>query len=122
MVEGDNWPIATERVKWSAKYQKKHGIADRQGAATCPTGCEAAIGKIAKRVYRALELTGYARIDIRMDAAGKVYVLEPIPIRRLPTARTSPSRPNMPAEVRDRSIASGFCGACGLAVLVADCR
>ncbi len=26
MIEGDNWPIATERVKWSTKYQQKHGI------------------------------------------------------------------------------------------------
>ena len=31
---------------------------------------------MAKRVYRALELTGYARIDIRMDQDGKPYVLE----------------------------------------------
>ncbi len=78
MVEGDNWPIATERVKWSAKYQKKHGIATSKAGAL-PEGLEVAIGKLAKRVYRTLELTGYARIDIRMDADGKVYVLEANP-------------------------------------------
>ena len=78
MVEGDNWPIATERVKWSAKYQKKHGIATSK-AARPARGLEVAIGKLAKRVYRTLELTGYARIDLRMDAAGKVYVLEANP-------------------------------------------
>jgi D-alanine-D-alanine ligase len=27
-------------------------------------------------VYRALEITGYARIDLRMDSDGKPYVLE----------------------------------------------
>ena len=78
MVEGDNWPIATERVKWSAKYQEKHGIATDK-AAGLPEGLEQTIGKMAKRVYRSLELTGYARIDLRMDEAGKVYVLEANP-------------------------------------------
>jgi D-alanine-D-alanine ligase len=34
---------------------------------------------MAKRVYRALELTGYARIDLRMDSGGKPYVLEANP-------------------------------------------
>ena len=37
MVEGDNWHIATERVKWSAKYQKKHGIDDQRARRTCLT-------------------------------------------------------------------------------------
>ena len=78
MVEGDNWPIATERVKWSAKYQEKHGIATDKALAL-PDGLEIAIGKMAKRVYRSLEISGYARIDMRLDEAGKVYVLEANP-------------------------------------------
>jgi D-alanine-D-alanine ligase len=78
MVEGDNWPIATERVKWSAKYQEKHGIATDK-AKSLPEGLEIAIGKMAKRVYRSLEISGYARIDMRLDEAGKVYVLEANP-------------------------------------------
>ena len=77
MVEGDNWPIATERVKWSTKYQKKHGIATNKAADLVER--EAAIGNMAKRVYRALELTGYARIDLRMDTEGRMYVLEANP-------------------------------------------
>jgi D-alanine-D-alanine ligase len=78
MVEGDNWPIATERVKWSAKYQKKHGIATNK-AVELPEGLESAIGKMAKRVYRALELTSYARVDLRLHSDGKFYVLEANP-------------------------------------------
>lgn len=78
MVEGDNWPIATERVKWSTKYQEKHGIATDK-AKNLPDLLELAIGKMAKRVYRSLEITGYARIDLRLDEAGKVYVLEANP-------------------------------------------
>jgi hypothetical protein len=75
MVDGDNWLIATERVKWSAKYQEKHGI-NTHRAKNLPDTFEATVSRMAKRVYRALELTGYARIDIRMDQDGKPYVLE----------------------------------------------
>jgi D-alanine-D-alanine ligase len=77
MVEGDNWPIATERVKWSAKYQKKHGIATNKAGDLAEQ--EVAIGKMAKRVYRAVELTGYGRIDLRLDKDGRIYVLEANP-------------------------------------------
>ena len=32
-----------------------------------------------KRIYRTLQLSGYARIDLRLDAEGRVYVLEANP-------------------------------------------
>ncbi len=70
--------IATERVKWSRAYQDKYGI--RSGEAkNLPEGKAEEIQYLAKRVYRALGLSGYARIDVRMDAEGKVYVLEANP-------------------------------------------
>ena len=78
MVEGDNWPIATERVKWSTKYQQRHGIMTAR-AADLPDGLEPQIVKMAKRVYRSLELSGYARIDLRLDRDGRIYVLEANP-------------------------------------------
>jgi D-alanine-D-alanine ligase len=78
MVEGDNWPIATERVKWSTKYQQRHGIMTAK-AADLPDGLEPQIVKMAKRVYRSLELSGYARIDLRLDRDGRIYVLEANP-------------------------------------------
>jgi D-alanine-D-alanine ligase len=34
---------------------------------------------VCKRAYRALELSGYARIDLRMDDAGSVWVIEANP-------------------------------------------
>ena len=37
------------------------------------------IQHICKRAYRALELSGYARIDLRLDEAGNVWVLEANP-------------------------------------------
>lgn len=70
--------IATERVKWSRKYQDKYGI--RSGEAkNLPEGKAEEIQHLAKRVYRALGLSGYARIDLRMDSEGNVYVLEANP-------------------------------------------
>jgi D-alanine-D-alanine ligase len=70
--------IATERVKWSRAYQEKYGI--RSGEAEqLLEGKAGEIQHLAKRVYRALGLSGYARIDMRMDAAGQVYVLEANP-------------------------------------------
>jgi D-alanine-D-alanine ligase len=67
--------IATRKVKWDRKYQKKHGIS---------TGCAKNLGRdrenelqrLAKRIYRALHMTGYARLDLRMRDDGKVYLLE----------------------------------------------
>ena len=70
----DLWHIATDRVKWNAKYQERHGI--DTAAAQLPESQAAAIQHLAKRAYRALDLSGYARIDFRVDAGGKAYVLE----------------------------------------------
>jgi D-alanine-D-alanine ligase len=69
-----NWRIATERVKWSVKYQKRHGIDTAE--AQLPEGVAPRIQHLAKRTYRALDLSGYARIDFRMDTNGKAYVIE----------------------------------------------
>jgi D-alanine-D-alanine ligase len=68
------WRIATERVKWSVKYQKRHGIDTAE--AQLPDGIAQKIQHLAKRTYRALDLSGYACIDFRMDSTGKVYVIE----------------------------------------------
>jgi D-alanine-D-alanine ligase len=70
--------IATDRVKWSVKYQKKYGI-DSGAATDLPDGKAEGIQHLCKRTYRALELSGYARIDLRLDEAGNVWVLEANP-------------------------------------------
>jgi D-alanine-D-alanine ligase len=67
--------IATRKVKWDRRYQKKHGI--RTGAAqNLPDGCAAYLDKLSKRIFRALYLSGYARMDFRMRPDGSVFVLE----------------------------------------------
>jgi D-alanine-D-alanine ligase len=71
------WRIATERVKWSVKYQKKHGIDTAE--AVLPDEVKARIQHVAKRTFRALDLTGYARIDLRMTADHQLFVIEANP-------------------------------------------
>ncbi len=67
--------IATSRVKWDSKYQEKHNItthaADDLDAAT-----QEKISKLCKRVYRALSMSGYGRMDLRMTDCGEIYVIE----------------------------------------------
>jgi len=70
--------IATDRVKWSVKYQKKYGI-DSGMATELAEGQAERIQHLCKRVYRALELNGYARVDLRLDAAGNAWVIEANP-------------------------------------------
>ena len=70
--------IATSKVKWDFKYQKKIGI--RTGRAKdLSKEKEAEIAKIAKRTYRVLNLSGYARVDLRMTSDGEVFVIEANP-------------------------------------------
>jgi D-alanine-D-alanine ligase len=67
--------IATRKVKWDKRYQTKHGI--RTGAAqNLPEGCNAYLDKLSKRIFRTLNLSGYARMDFRMRPDGSVFVLE----------------------------------------------
>ena len=70
--------IATDRVKWNVKYQEKYGIDSGPARELTPERCEE-IQYLCKRAYRALELSGYARIDLRMDDAGSIWVLEANP-------------------------------------------
>jgi len=71
-------PIATERLKWSLTYRKKHGIVS--GAARpIPEKVESRIREMCKRVYRSLMLSGYARIDLRLTEEGMPYVMEANP-------------------------------------------
>ena len=73
----NRWRIATERVKWSTQYQKRHGIMTE--AALLDADVRERIQRIATRTYRALDLNGYARIDLRLDDEGRVFVLEANP-------------------------------------------
>jgi len=71
----DGAAIATEKVKHDAAYQKKHAIKSRPAKDLAPE-MQSKLKRMAKRIYRALELDGYARIDFRLSADGVPYFLE----------------------------------------------
>ena len=77
MAQGD-WPIATEKVKHDTDYQERRGILHGPAKNLSPE-MVARIQRSAKRIYRTLELDGYARIDFRLAADGTPYFLEANP-------------------------------------------
>lgn len=70
--------IATRKVKWDPEYQKRHGIVSREAQGLSPE-LKQRIVNACKRTYRALGLTGYARIDLRLKENGEVFVIEANP-------------------------------------------
>jgi D-alanine-D-alanine ligase len=71
----DLMSIATRKVKWDRQYQQRHGIGTGP-ALDLPPGMPQRLAVLARRIYRALSLSGYARIDLRLKPDGSVYVLE----------------------------------------------
>ena len=67
--------IATRKVKWDKRYQAKYGITTH-AAADLPPPVLTALDRLSRRIYRALGMSGYARMDFRVTPQGQVYVLE----------------------------------------------
>jgi D-alanine-D-alanine ligase len=67
--------IATRKVKWDRKYQQKYGITT-QAAQDLAPAVVSQLDRMSRRIYRALGLSGYARMDFRVTPAGQAYVLE----------------------------------------------
>ena len=70
--------IATYKVKWDLEYQKRHGVQLKR-AQGLSEHLEAHIKATSKRIYRALKLSGYARMDFRLAPDNKIYFLEANP-------------------------------------------
>lgn len=75
---GSAAPIATENVKHNKDYQDRHKIEHGPAKDLSPE-LRARIGAMAKRIYRTLELDGYARIDFRLTKDNIPYFLEANP-------------------------------------------
>ncbi|MGH9321533.1 MAG: D-alanine--D-alanine ligase family protein [Vicinamibacteria bacterium] len=69
--------IATDRVKWSDQYKTQVGVRTEQASLTETQA--RSVRRLARKVYRLLNLSGYARIDFRMGADGEAYFLEANP-------------------------------------------
>lgn len=70
--------IATERVKFDLAYQDKHEIKIGEPS-DLPEATQKRLEKISKRIYRLLDMRGYARIDFRIDEEGRPWFLEANP-------------------------------------------
>jgi D-alanine-D-alanine ligase len=77
MPQGD-WLIATEKVKHDISYQERRGILHGPAKDLTPE-LGMRIQRLAKRIYRTLELDGYARIDFRLSVDGTPYFIEANP-------------------------------------------
>jgi D-alanine-D-alanine ligase len=69
--------IATGRLKWNPDYQKKVGLVTKPAELT--PELQRKIGRLSKRIYRHLNLSGYARLDYRLSNDGEFYLLEANP-------------------------------------------
>lgn len=70
--------IATEKVKWDLDYQEKYDI--RIGPAKgLDDDVVAQIGRVGRRIYHLLSLSGYARLDFRLREDGQLFFLEANP-------------------------------------------
>ncbi len=70
--------IATRRVKFNLAYQKKYGITSGP-AVGLKAETKKRLQALAKQVYLALGLNGYARLDFRLDEKGEIHFLEANP-------------------------------------------
>jgi D-alanine-D-alanine ligase len=77
-LRSDAPKIATRRVKWNSEFQKRHGV-EIGPARDLPPELERLLVRTTKRLYRFLQLSGYARVDFRLDAQGRPYFLEANP-------------------------------------------
>lgn len=67
--------IATFHVKWSEEYRRKWGI-EYGFAENVPDALARRIEEVCKSANRALRITGYSRIDLRLDVEGEPTILE----------------------------------------------
>lgn len=67
----------SNRAKFNKKYRSKKGI--HTGPAKLDSTLEKKIYSVCRRAYKVLNLSGYARIDLRVTSEGKVYILEANP-------------------------------------------
>ncbi len=70
--------IATARVKHNPHYQEKLGIKQHPAKNLSPA-LERQIVRTTRRIFKILELDGYARIDYRLASDGTLYFLEANP-------------------------------------------
>lgn len=70
--------FASYKAKWDQGYRERWGI-HNDFAEDLPETTLAALRNVAKRTFRVLQMRGYGRIDMRMTADGRLFVMEANP-------------------------------------------
>ena len=70
--------IATGRIKWDYDYQERIGL-ESYAATDLPADVAKRLPRLSKRTFRALSLSGYARLDFRLTPDGRLYLIEANP-------------------------------------------
>lgn len=71
----DQYRIATAKVKWDEAYQERIDVTVRPAQGIDPA-VERRISRQARRIFRLLGMSGYARIDLRLDDQGQAHLIE----------------------------------------------
>lgn len=74
----DQPKFATYKAKWDQEYRKRWGIKNEFAKGLTEEQTEA-IQTVAKRAFEALQLSGFARFDIRLSPTNEVVLLEANP-------------------------------------------
>jgi D-alanine-D-alanine ligase len=77
-LRADAPKIATRSAKWNVAFQKRRKVVIGP-AEDLPEEVTRRLDRITRRLYRALGLSGYVRIDYRLSKTGRPYFLEANP-------------------------------------------
>jgi D-alanine-D-alanine ligase len=105
--------FASFKAKWDEGYRERWGI-----FSTFPEdlseSLQRSIGTVAKRVFRALQMRGFGRIDLRLTDDGKLVVVEANPNPEIASGEDlaeAAAKTGMPYnELIDRVVALGLDG------------
>ena len=67
--------IATERLKWNPEHRRSLAVTSGR-ARSLPSGTRRSIARFARRSYRVLHLSSFARVDFRLDREGRPFVID----------------------------------------------
>jgi D-alanine-D-alanine ligase len=67
--------FASFKAKWDEAFRKRWGI-ENTFAVAMPDGLETKIARLSRTVFRALQLEGCARLDLRITPENVVYLIE----------------------------------------------
>jgi len=70
--------IATFKAKWNPNYRKRWGI-NEEFADPLPNGVVAKVQQFCRKAYKALQMDGYGRMDLRLTEKGEIVFLEANP-------------------------------------------